>query len=108
MSKTLILSPEARAEFDSSYDFYESRQEGLGEAFADSVNAVFKRIEVSPQCHRCVVNDIRRAVVSKFPYCVYYREYRPGDRCFPHQTRPQYLEAAIVNVDWRLRVDLCP
>lgn len=74
MSKTLILSPEARAEFDSSYDFYESRQEGLGEAFADSVNAVFKRIEVSPQCHRCVVNDIRRAVVSKFPYCVYYRE----------------------------------
>ncbi len=35
VSFTIIFRPEARAEFDEAYDWYEGRRVGLGEAFAD-------------------------------------------------------------------------
>ena len=77
MSLPAILDPEARSEFDDAYDFYESRKAGLGELFADAVQVVFERIGKMPRMHRAVVGDVRRAVVTGFPYCLYYRE-EPG------------------------------
>lgn len=74
MSLPVVLDPEARAEFDEGYDFYEGRRAGLGEAFADAVQAVLDRIGLNPKLHAAVFGDIRRAVVRGFPYCVYYRE----------------------------------
>lgn len=74
MSLPVSLDPEARAEFDEGYDFYEGRRAGLGERFADAVQVVLNRIADSPQTHATVFGDIRKAVVKGFPYCVYYRE----------------------------------
>jgi len=37
LSLPVILDPEARAEFDEGYDYYEGRRAGLGESFADAV-----------------------------------------------------------------------
>ncbi len=74
LSLAVILDPEARVEFDEGYDFYEGRQAGLGEVFADAVQLVLDRIGESPQSHRVVFGNVRRAVVHGFPYCVYYRE----------------------------------
>ena len=71
---TVIVDPEAQAEFDEGYDFYEMRGVGLGEAFADAVGFVFDRIGAMPRQHRLVFGNIRRAVVRGYPYCVYYRE----------------------------------
>jgi plasmid stabilization system protein ParE len=74
MSLPVILDPEAQAEFDEAYDYYESRQAGLGEAFADAVQVVLDRIAKMPRMHQVVFQDIRRGVVRGYPYCVYYRE----------------------------------
>ena len=74
MSLVAILDPEAQAEFDEGYDYYESRKACLGEAFADAVQQILARIGVMPQTHTAVFGDVRRAVVRGFPYCVYYRE----------------------------------
>lgn len=74
MSRPIILDPEARAEFDEGYDFYEGRRAGLGEAFADAVQVVLDRIRKMPQIHRVVFRDVRRGIVRGYPYCVYYRE----------------------------------
>jgi plasmid stabilization system protein ParE len=74
MSLPVILDPEAQAEFDDGYDFYERQRAGLGELFADAIDAVLHRIGVMPRMHGCVFGDVRRAVVRGFPYCVYYRE----------------------------------
>src|SRR5436309_2623058 len=51
----------------------ESKQQGLGGAFAERVQEVFGRISVHPKLHAEVYADIRKAVVTKFPYCVFYR-----------------------------------
>jgi plasmid stabilization system protein ParE len=74
MSLPVILLPEARAEFDEAYDWHESQQPGRGEAFAEQVQQVLDRIAAMPRLHAAVFGDVRKAVVQRFPYCVYYRE----------------------------------
>jgi plasmid stabilization system protein ParE len=74
LSRPVVLDPEARKEFDQGYDYYEGEREGLGERFADAMQAALDQIEAMPQLHRVVFGNIRRAVIRGFPYCVYYRE----------------------------------
>src|SRR3954447_20676586 len=72
MSLPVVLMPEAEAEFDGAADWYE-QQAGLGAAFTASVREVLNRIAGFPQMHQVVYQDIRRAVVRRFPYSVFYR-----------------------------------
>jgi plasmid stabilization system protein ParE len=46
----------------------------LGTAFLDRVREVFARIAANPQLHATVYQDIRKAVVPRFPYIVLYKE----------------------------------
>jgi len=41
--------------------------------FATRVQEVLDRIATNPQLHAVVLADVRKAVVARFPYCVYYR-----------------------------------
>jgi plasmid stabilization system protein ParE len=72
----IILRPEARAEFDQAYDWYEGERPGLGERFAARVQEVLDRIASNPKSHGAVFRDVRKAVVTQFPYSVFYREER--------------------------------
>src|SRR4051812_12238187 len=73
MSLPVVWRRTARAEFDEAYDWYEQRQPGLGDAFADHVQKVITQIAATPLIHAAVLRDIRKAVVVRFPYAVYYR-----------------------------------
>ncbi len=73
MSLPLVLMPEARAEFDQAFDWYESKKAGLGLDFVDRVQHVFDRISASPEMYATVRQDVRKARVAQFPYSVYYR-----------------------------------
>jgi plasmid stabilization system protein ParE len=73
MSLPVVLRDEAKLEFDEAFDFYEGRRPGLGVQFVDRVQAVFDRIAENPQLHALVLGDVRKAVVRRFPFCVYYR-----------------------------------
>lgn len=41
--------------------------------FAGRVQQIFDRVAANPQMHAVAFADIRKAVVSRFPYCVFYR-----------------------------------
>ena len=73
MSLPVLLSEAARLEFDDAFDWYESKQAGLGVEFAAAVQDVFDRISQLPFLHSVVKEDVRRAVVRRFPYSVFYR-----------------------------------
>jgi plasmid stabilization system protein ParE len=73
MSLPLVLMPEARAEFDQAFDWYECKKAGLGLDFADCVQRVFDRISAVPEIYAVVRRDVRKAGVKRFPYSVYYR-----------------------------------
>jgi plasmid stabilization system protein ParE len=73
MSLPIIFRRDARREFDQAYDWYEKHKAKLGEEFSESVHKVLERIAAHPQIHQCVYQDVRRAVLERFPYCVFYR-----------------------------------
>ena len=74
MSLPVVFRPEARAEYDDAVDWYERQRPGLGGDFLDEVQRVLDRIAANPSIHAVVLQDVRKAVVRRFPYCIYYRE----------------------------------
>jgi toxin ParE1/3/4 len=98
VSLPVVLRAEAEAEFDEAFDWYEAQRAGLGPAFAAEVQKVFDRIAANPLMHGVVLSDIRKAVVRRFPYCVFYR---------PHDDRIEVLAVFHASRDptvWQGRV----
>jgi len=56
-----------------AYGWYEGQRAGLGEEFLGAVDASFDAIEQFPEMFARVHGEVRRAVVSRFPYAVFYR-----------------------------------
>jgi len=73
MNYALVFRPEVREELDEAYSWYESQQAGLGDEFLDCVDEMLNRICQMPESYAVVYRDVRRAVVRRFPYAVYYR-----------------------------------
>lgn len=74
MTLPIVFRRAARGEFDEAADWYEQRQPGLGARFTAAVQRVIDLIAANPRLHAKVFQDVRKGVVSGFPYNVYYRE----------------------------------
>lgn len=74
MKLPLRLLPEAKDEFDEAADRYELKQAGLGVDFVAKVREVLHLIAGNPKLHGVVYQDVRKAVVKRFPYIVLYHE----------------------------------
>ena len=64
--------PEAESEFFEAIAYYEERAPGLGLDFSTEVHATVQRILAFPQAWQVLEDDIRRALVNRFPYGVLY------------------------------------
>ncbi len=73
MNYALAFRPEVRDELNDAYIWYESQQAGLGDEFLNCVDETLNRICLMPGSYAVVYRDVRRAVVQRFPYSVYYR-----------------------------------
>lgn len=56
-----------------AFAYYEEQVEGLGERFLSTVDLTFGAIERYPEMFAKVHSDVRRAIISHFPYAVFYR-----------------------------------
>lgn len=73
MDYVLVFRPEVRDELDEAYSWYENQQAGLGDEFLECVDEILNRICQMPESYAVVYSDIRRAVLQRFPYAIYYR-----------------------------------
>ena len=73
MNYVLVFRPEVRDELDREYNWYESQHTGLGDEFIDSVEETLNRICQMPESYPIVYRDIRRSIIRRFPFAVYYR-----------------------------------
>jgi plasmid stabilization system protein ParE len=73
MSTKIVFRRMAQAEFAESAQWYEQQREGLGEEFIEHVQRVLDKIGEDPLRYAIAVRDIREAIVSKFPFAIYYR-----------------------------------
>ena len=74
----LIFRPEVREELDDAYSWYEAQQSGVGDDFLICVDETMTRILQMPESYPVIYRDVRRAVVRRFPYAVYYRIVSEG------------------------------
>ncbi len=85
MSLPVVSRPAALAEFNDAAGWYGQPQAGLGAAFTAAVQRVLDQIAAQPDLYPQVYQDVREALVSGYPYCVYYREEPGAVREFVHR-----------------------
>jgi plasmid stabilization system protein ParE len=71
--------PAVADELEEIRDYYELKSAGLGRDFVNEFEQQLSRIAAMPRRWMCVRGDLRRALMKRFPYVVYFREVN-GDR----------------------------
>ena len=65
----------ASTELDDAIDWYEKKSSGLGSRFNDAVEALLNQIANQPNLYPVAIDDVRQAIVKKFPYTVIFRVF---------------------------------
>lgn len=73
MTHTIIVRRLAASDLADAHAWYDEQRAGLGREFLDEVEAALKRIAEGPLRFPCALGDVRRALVRRFPYSVYFR-----------------------------------
>ena len=72
MSRRLSVRPEAERDVATAYDWYEKREAGLGQRFMSQLDAALAVIEQTPELHRKLYREVRRTLIRRFPFGVFY------------------------------------
>ena len=72
--------PAVDAEIQEAARWYDARCPGLGDQFIDAVRAATRRASRQPLRYAVRFADIRRVVLRRFPYSVWF--FLQGDRTF--------------------------
>ena len=71
--RQIIVRPEAEAEVQQAFDWYEEQSEGLGLEFLRALEACLSGLTRNPFAYIVVkVPNVRRALVRRFPYALFY------------------------------------
>ena len=73
MTVEVRLRPEAEQDVAEAALWYEANEPGLGGQFVDQVQATIHTIAGQPNAFTTVYKSIRRALVSRFPFGVFYQ-----------------------------------
>ena len=73
MSLRFIITPEAEADLAEAKAWYDKQRQGLAEGLILCVEEAFDRICRIPLASAEVYPGVRRVIVRRFPYRVFYR-----------------------------------
>lgn len=68
----ILYRLEAESDIEAAFDWYESRESGLGEKFRAEIEAAQTQIARSPLAFRAVLGNVRRCVLRRFPYLLLF------------------------------------
>lgn len=72
MTIRLIIRPEAEHDLNEAYRWYEQQFKGLGREFIICIDATLSVIQRTPKIFPMIHKDIRRALIRRFPYGIFY------------------------------------
>lgn len=73
VARQIIVRPEAEAEIQQAFDWYQEQSEGLGLEFLRAIEACLFGIMRNPVAYTIAkVPNVRRALVRRFPYALFY------------------------------------
>ncbi len=68
----LLFSPESLKEIEAIVFYYDQKSNGLSKRFKSNLLAALNAIKANPQSRSFRYNNVRFAVVTKFPYAAHY------------------------------------
>ncbi|MEW6352519.1 MAG: type II toxin-antitoxin system RelE/ParE family toxin [Thermodesulfobacteriota bacterium] len=68
----LLAEPSADLDIEAAFHWYGHEQTGLGRQFPDEVRSPYDRIARRPLVYREIRSGIRRGLVRRFPYAVFF------------------------------------
>jgi len=72
MTLPVVFRRRFQQDLGAGFDWYEEQCLGLGEQFLSVVQSTLKTIELYPELFISVHGDVRRAIVSRFPFAIFY------------------------------------
>ena len=85
MAYRLKFSTRALRETGKAQEWYELQSPGLGEEFIAAMELQLKRLEQGPLLYAEVIPSVRRALLPRFPYGLFYAVQ--GDVCLLYTSR---------------------
>lgn len=73
MSFKVYIRHAAEQDILAAADWYDQQQADLARQFYQELVATIKRLETTPLIYQTVYRGVRRAVLHRFPYLVWYR-----------------------------------
>ena len=73
MTERVEFSPNARQEVADSFDWYESRDAGLGNDFLGALDDCIRLIRLHPEMFPIAFKNYRKALLTRFPFAIFYR-----------------------------------
>ena len=70
----LIIRPEAELDLADTFAWYEEQAKGFGTSFLDAAEEILERVQANPRLYPIVHKSVRRALMRRFPYAVFYVE----------------------------------
>ena len=68
----LVVRPEAGLDALEAASWYQGERAGLGTEFLGELRATFSRIEEGPSRFPVVFREVRRAILHRFPFGVFF------------------------------------
>ena len=68
----LVTQPRAERDVDAIFDWYEDERPRLGRQFLAELRTTYARVLTGPYRYQVLSSDIRRALMKRFPYAVFF------------------------------------
>lgn len=78
MTVEVRLRPEAEQDVAEAAQWYEANEPGLGAQFVDQVQSTINTIAEQPSAFTEIHKSVRRALVRRFPFGVFYQLDKDG------------------------------
>ncbi|HVS35694.1 MAG TPA: type II toxin-antitoxin system RelE/ParE family toxin [Gemmataceae bacterium] len=75
MTLPLVFHPDVNDEVDDARRWYNRQRKGLGADFVRALKDALQQLSAMPLVNRVLSRNVRRALLRRFPYGVYYRVY---------------------------------
>ena len=72
MARRVVVQPQSDLDIQAAAVWYEDQQSNLGVRFLNELDHVLRRIEKNPQQFPRLDGEVRRALLHRFPYGVYF------------------------------------
>jgi plasmid stabilization system protein ParE len=79
MKFTLVISEKAKKHSQEAYDYYETKQQMLGERFLQTIEHQYEKLKANPQHYSFLSGkkDLRFVSVPHFPFTIIFEIKKP-------------------------------